>query len=351
MSEQPTLSIPSQQNGSEATGGSVRELVDGQPVDGVFAVRERERRSKRDGGEWLRLVIGDRSGTVEAVAWDGIDEAFEAAAPGRAVRIAGRFSVHARYGPKVTIDSVRPAAETEFEAADLAEGPPVPPERLEADLRDLIETIQSPDLRSLLDCLLRPGLADVAALPRRPGGQALPPGLPPRAPRPHAVGRPGRRAPPRRPSPASTATSPSPARCSTTSARPRPTTTTRSRSTSPTPAACTARSRSATTSCAAQIERIEGFDAELAPGRAAHHPVPPRRASRTARRWSRARARRRSSTRSTTSAASSAASTGSSASLPDGRGLVAVRPRHRRLGLLRVARGVSPSSASAAERG
>jgi 3'-5' exoribonuclease len=156
MSEQPALSIPSPQNGSEGTGGSVRELVDGQRVDGVFAVRERERRSKRDGGEWLRIVIGDRSGTVEAVAWDGIDEAFEAAAPGRAVRIAGRFSVHARYGPKVTIDAVRPAAEEEFEAADLAEGPPVPPDRLEADLRDLIETIQSPDLRSLLDAFFAP---------------------------------------------------------------------------------------------------------------------------------------------------------------------------------------------------
>ena len=151
MGDQPTLALPAAVNGSAAAPSTVRELADGQRVDGIFAVRERERRSKRDGGEWLRLLVGDRTGTVEAVAWDGVDELFEAAAPGTAVRIAGRFNVHARYGPKVTIETMRAAAAAEFAAADLAEGPEVPPERLESDLRDLIATIQSPDLRRLLD--------------------------------------------------------------------------------------------------------------------------------------------------------------------------------------------------------
>ena len=156
MSEQPTLSIPGQLNGSNEARATVRELDDGQRVDGVFAVRERERRQKRDGGEWLRLLIGDRTGTVEAVAWEDIDELFEAAAPGCAVRVAGRFSVHARYGPKVTIDSLRRAGDGEFDDADLAEGPQVPPDRLEADLRDLLATIQSPDLRRVLDAFFAP---------------------------------------------------------------------------------------------------------------------------------------------------------------------------------------------------
>jgi 3'-5' exoribonuclease len=141
-------------NGAAPARLSVRELVDGQSVEGIFAVRERERRQKRDGGEWLRLVLSDRTGTVEAVAWDGVEECFDAAAPGGAVFLTGRFSVHARYGPKITIDAIRSARDDEFDPAEIAEGPQVPVDRLEAGLRELVATVQAPALRELLERLL-----------------------------------------------------------------------------------------------------------------------------------------------------------------------------------------------------
>jgi 3'-5' exoribonuclease len=128
----------------------VRELADGQAVEGVFAVRERELRQRRSGGEWLRLVVCDRSGSIEAVVWEDVKEAYEVAAPGAPVRIRGRFGVHPQYGPKITLEALRPARSDEFEPAELAEGPSVPVERLEAELRELLGTIQSPQLRELL---------------------------------------------------------------------------------------------------------------------------------------------------------------------------------------------------------
>lgn len=51
----------------------VRELGEGQEVMGAFAVRERERRSRKNGDDFLRLVVADRTGTVEAVAWEAVD--------------------------------------------------------------------------------------------------------------------------------------------------------------------------------------------------------------------------------------------------------------------------------------
>jgi 3'-5' exoribonuclease len=153
-------------NGAEPNGDGrtwVRDLVDGQTVEGVFGVRERELRQRRNGGEWLRLVVCDRSGTVEAVAWDGVADAFEIASPGSAVRIAGRFGVHPQYGPKITVDAISAAGDGEFEPADLADGPSVPVERLEAQLRELLDTIQNPQLRQLLDRLFAP---DAAVWPR-----------------------------------------------------------------------------------------------------------------------------------------------------------------------------------------
>ena len=71
----------------------------------MFCVRERERRTRRNGDDFLRLVVADRTGSVEAVAWDEVDECFERTAPGAIVFIEGRFSVHPQYGAKVTIRS------------------------------------------------------------------------------------------------------------------------------------------------------------------------------------------------------------------------------------------------------
>src|SRR5436189_5447880 len=161
MSDQPSLieqSAPAGSNGHGPDPGrpSVRDLRDGQAVSGVFAVRERELRQRRNGGEWLRLIVCDRSGAVEAVAWDEVSDCFEVAVPGAAVHITGRFAVHSQYGPKITIETIRAARDGEFEASDLAEGPSVPVERLEAQLRELLDTIQNPQLAALLDRFFAP---------------------------------------------------------------------------------------------------------------------------------------------------------------------------------------------------
>jgi 3'-5' exoribonuclease len=160
LTDQPALAQGSV-NGTEPVGGTerawVRDLADGQVVEAVFGVRERELRQRRNGGQWLRLVVCDSSGTVEAVIWDGVEESFEVAVPGSAVHISGRFGVHPQYGRKITVEAIRPARPEEFEGSDLADGPSVPVERLEADLRELLGTVQHPQLRELLDHLFDPG--------------------------------------------------------------------------------------------------------------------------------------------------------------------------------------------------
>src|SRR5215204_2354244 len=161
LTEQPALAGAAENGASSANGASaerawVRDLADGQAIEGIFGVRERELRQRRNGGEWLRLIVCDRSGAVEAVAWDEVAECFDAAAPGAAVHITGRFGVHPQYGRKITIETIRAARADEFEPSDLAEGPSVPVERLESQLRELLGTIQNPQLAELLDRFFAP---------------------------------------------------------------------------------------------------------------------------------------------------------------------------------------------------
>lgn len=135
----------------------VRDLVDGQDVDTVFVVRERARRERRDGSPFLKLQLGDKTGCVEAVMWDGCEEVFEVVAPGAVVRCAGRYSVHERYGPTLTLRAVRGASDGDCDPADLEEGPPVAYDKMAAALDELVETVQRPHLRELLRRLLAPG--------------------------------------------------------------------------------------------------------------------------------------------------------------------------------------------------
>jgi 3'-5' exoribonuclease len=145
--EQPQLS---------GTKRFVRDLVDGQEVDDVFVVRSQSRRQKRNGDSFLKLQLGDLTGSVEAVLWDGVSEALPLCDTGSVLRVTGRYAVDTRYGAGITVRGLRVAGADEYDLADLAEGSPVPYEQLAADLRSLVQTIQQPHLRELLRRLIDP---------------------------------------------------------------------------------------------------------------------------------------------------------------------------------------------------
>ena len=69
------------------------------------------------------------------------------------MRVAGRVEPRGR----LSITAVRDADEDEYALDDLLDGPRIPVERMEADLRELIATIQCDHLRALLDAVFGAG--------------------------------------------------------------------------------------------------------------------------------------------------------------------------------------------------
>ena len=117
----------------------VRELADGQEIAQVLLVRERSRGS---------LKLGDRSGCVRAaVPADQVD----GCVPGTPVHVTGRLC-----GGELAVRAVRVAAEDEYDLAELLDGPPRSAKGMEADLRELLATVQDPHLRALLDAVFGP---------------------------------------------------------------------------------------------------------------------------------------------------------------------------------------------------
>ena len=152
---------------------SVRELVDGQDLERVLLVRTSERRSRSDGTELLRLSLADRTGALVAIVRDGVDELAPLCEPGRVVAVSGRFGVHPRYGPELTVRELRTAEPHEYELDELLDGPPRSVAQMEASLRDLIAQVRSPHLGELLDRVLGPDAPTWPAYREAPAAKRL----------------------------------------------------------------------------------------------------------------------------------------------------------------------------------
>jgi 3'-5' exoribonuclease len=135
----------------------VRDLQHGFDLDQVLLVREADRRQRRDGGEFLKLVLGDRTGGVPAMVWDDIAQALELCRAGSPVHVVGRYEVHQRWGAQITILKLRPALAGTYDPAELHDGPPRRVDHMEADFRELLATVQDPHLRRLLDTFFGEG--------------------------------------------------------------------------------------------------------------------------------------------------------------------------------------------------
>jgi 3'-5' exoribonuclease len=132
----------------------VNELTDGMEIDQVLLVRGLERRPRRDGGDYLRLLLGDRTGAVPTMVWDDLQQTESLARAGEPVHVRGRYTVHPRFGPQINLRALAPAEPGSFAAADLVAGPLREVTQMERDLRELILTIQDSHLRVLLERLL-----------------------------------------------------------------------------------------------------------------------------------------------------------------------------------------------------
>ncbi len=129
----------------------VNEFSDGVEIDQVLLVREAERRQRRDGGEYLRLHLGDRTGAVVAMVWEELGDIGELACTGAAVHVHGRYTVHPRFGPQINLRGLSAAVPGSYALEDLLDGPARGAEQMEEEVRELLATIQEPHLRILLE--------------------------------------------------------------------------------------------------------------------------------------------------------------------------------------------------------
>ncbi|MGB7280703.1 MAG: OB-fold nucleic acid binding domain-containing protein [Candidatus Acidiferrum sp.] len=137
----------------------VSDLSTEQAITTFFLVHEKEVRNTRDGKPYLRLELGDRSGTIEARMWDQFDAAAKDISRDDFVKVEARVQIY-RDKPQLSLQKVRRAKPEEVDLADFLPHTKEDVGKLWAQLLDYANSIQNPWLKKLVNGILAdPGIA------------------------------------------------------------------------------------------------------------------------------------------------------------------------------------------------
>ncbi len=128
----------------------IADLTEGQQVQGTFSVRQRRLVPFRDTpGQYLALVLGDRTGEVAARMWDQAEEAAGLFTEGDVVEVTGRVESY-RGQLELRLDRIRPCAEGEYDRSDFVATGKLDGEEAKEKLLEWVASVENPDLRLLL---------------------------------------------------------------------------------------------------------------------------------------------------------------------------------------------------------
>ncbi len=140
-------------------------------VTSYFALASLQVREKKQGsGQYLALVLADKTGTMEARMWEEFADAITNCNEGCYVKAQGQIS---KYQGKfqITIQKMRHAAVSEVEAADYVPTTKFDVEEMWAELRGYVSAFENEDLRRLVfafldDAEIGPAFRDAPAAKR-----------------------------------------------------------------------------------------------------------------------------------------------------------------------------------------
>jgi 3'-5' exoribonuclease len=131
----------------------VNELEPNKVIATSFLVHSKEIRQKKSGEFYLSLLLGDRTGELDAKMWDNVSEVLESFDRDDFVKVKGLIQVfHNR--PQLTIHKIRRMDDSEVDYADFFPCSKRDPNEMWTELRGIVTGLENPHLKALLDALL-----------------------------------------------------------------------------------------------------------------------------------------------------------------------------------------------------
>jgi 3'-5' exoribonuclease len=131
----------------------IGDLQPNQVVTGVFLVQSKDIRQKKTGEPYLSLLLGDRTGEIDAKMWDNVADVLDTFERDDFVRVRGLMQVY-QNRPQFTIHKMVRVEDREVDFADYFPCSERSPEEMFAELRGIVSGIGNPHLRALLDAFM-----------------------------------------------------------------------------------------------------------------------------------------------------------------------------------------------------
>ncbi len=149
----------------------VSDLGSEQTITTFFLVHEKEIRNTREGKPYLRLELGDRSGTIEARMWDQFESAARDVNRDDFVKVQARVEIY-RNKPQLSLQQLRVAKPEEIELADFLPHTKEDVGKLYAELLGYAGSIANPWLKKLVTGIItEPSIA--ARYKRAPAAKVM----------------------------------------------------------------------------------------------------------------------------------------------------------------------------------
>lgn len=149
----------------------VSDLQEEERVTSIFLVKQKDVRLKKSGDPYLSLILGDRTGELDAKMWDNIEEIQESFDRDDFVKVRG-VVVMFRNRPQLQIHKLRRMDERDIEMGEFLPASRFNVEEMYAEVRGYVEGFQNGHLRALLLSILDdPEIA--ASYRRAPAAKSL----------------------------------------------------------------------------------------------------------------------------------------------------------------------------------
>jgi 3'-5' exoribonuclease len=131
----------------------VSDLTSEQNITTFLLVCEKEVRSTKEGKPYLRLELGDRTGTIESRMWDQIEVVAREVDREDIVKVQGRVEIY-RGKPQFSVQQMRKAKPEEIDIADFLPSTKEDVDKLYKQLLAEAESIKNPWLKKLNTSIL-----------------------------------------------------------------------------------------------------------------------------------------------------------------------------------------------------
>ncbi len=131
----------------------IQQLTDGEAIDEVYVVADKQLRANRNGNLYIQLELRDRTGAIGARLWNAGEPLFRSFEAGDFLHVKGKVQLF-QGALQMILSHVERVEAEKVELADFLPHTDKDVGRLQQQLRSALLTLGNPHLRALVECFL-----------------------------------------------------------------------------------------------------------------------------------------------------------------------------------------------------